>query len=159
LTQPKLLCIRCSQEIQTEKLFHLLNSEDGEKIASLLTNRFLAKESLVYCPNPRCSLPFYLEGRDCSTQCPECAEEICSKCLKSDHKGECVPDELEEMAKAYVASVKGMQCLSCKFFIEKNDGCDHMTCRCGYEFCLKCKHEYSVCECRVQIQLLQNHTE
>ena len=26
-------------------------------------------------------------------------------------------------------------CPECKEAIEKNDGCDHMTCRCGHEFC------------------------
>lgn len=34
------------------------------------------------------------------------------------------------------------QCPSCKFWVEKNKGCDHMTCRCGYEFCFRCGAKY-----------------
>lgn len=38
------------------------------------------------------------------------------------------------------------RCPNCRVNIEKNDGCDHMTCtHCGYEFCWFCKREYVVC--------------
>jgi hypothetical protein len=32
---------------------------------------------------------------------------------------------------------------NCNFLIEKNSGCNHMTCRCGYEFCWICGHSWS----------------
>ena len=31
-----------------------------------------------------------------------------------------------------------------KNHIEKNEGCNHMTCRCGYEFCWLCKKDWKV---------------
>ena len=30
------------------------------------------------------------------------------------------------------------QCRRCKFIIEKSAGCNHMRCRCGYQFCYVC---------------------
>jgi ariadne-1 len=30
--------------------------------------------------------------------------------------------------------VKVKKCPKCTEYIEKNGGCDHMTCRCGHEF-------------------------
>jgi len=39
------------------------------------------------------------------------------------------------------------QCPLCNFFIEKNEGCNHMTCpnqECKYEFCWICMGEYTV---------------
>ena len=35
-----------------------------------------------------------------------------------------------------------MQCRNCQHGIEKNDGCDHITCRCGAEFCWSCGADY-----------------
>jgi len=40
------------------------------------------------------------------------------------------------------------KCPNCRKFIEKNQGCNHMTCRkeasgCGYEFCWICMGEWS----------------
>ena len=40
---------------------------------------------------------------------------------------------------------KFKQCAQCKFYIEKNHGCNHMTCRCGYEFCYLCGEKYGTC--------------
>lgn len=34
--------------------------------------------------------------------------------------------------------VDGRNCISCNEFIEKNGGCNHMTCRCGAQFCWAC---------------------
>jgi hypothetical protein len=34
------------------------------------------------------------------------------------------------------------KCDKCGDHIEKNQGCNHMTCRCGYEFCWLCRKEW-----------------
>lgn len=43
-------------------------------------------------------------------------------------------DQLVEWAK----KVGAKQCSKCKYWVHKSDGCDHMTCRCGHEFCYIC---------------------
>ena len=30
------------------------------------------------------------------------------------------------------------QCEMCRFVVERREGCNHMTCRCGYQFCYIC---------------------
>jgi hypothetical protein len=37
------------------------------------------------------------------------------------------------------------KCPRCKIIIEKNGGCLHMYCMCGYNFCWNCKNEWSKC--------------
>ena len=58
---------------------------------------------------------------------------------------------LEDDDKKFMMLVKGAklkQCPNCKFWVEKNEGCDHMTCRCKYEFCYVCGGKYNRCKCQ-----------
>ncbi|CAG8566448.1 4681_t:CDS:2 [Ambispora gerdemannii] len=53
--------------------------------------------------------------------------------------------QIEAKSKAYINSMT-KKCPKCKANIEKNNGCDHMTCRaprCGYEFCWLCFADYN----------------
>jgi len=35
----------------------------------------------------------------------------------------------------------------CRFFVELEVGCYHMTCRCGHEFCYLCTSRWKTCSC------------
>ena len=48
----------------------------------------------------------------------------------------------------FAAGQKFKQCNVCRFWVEKSLGCDHMTCRCGNEFCYKCGGPYKECDCK-----------
>ena len=52
-------------------------------------------------------------------------------------------DELEQWATESGAK----RCAQCKFWVVKNEGCDHMTCRCGYQFHYVCGGKYRECGC------------
>ncbi|KAG9733149.1 hypothetical protein KCU59_g11539, partial [Aureobasidium melanogenum] len=48
-----------------------------------------------------------------------------------------------EQAEALIATIT-MPCPKCKVRIEKDGGCDHMTCaQCQYEFCYQCSANYT----------------
>lgn len=48
-----------------------------------------------------------------------------------------------EQAEALIATIT-MPCPKCKVRIEKDGGCDHMTCaQCQYEFCYQCSANYA----------------
>jgi E3 ubiquitin-protein ligase RNF144 len=57
------------------------------------------------------------------------------------------PEEEDETFKEFVKGAKFKQCPFCKVWVEKSDGCDHMKCRCGMEFCYECGGVYKECEC------------
>ncbi|CAD8212372.1 unnamed protein product [Paramecium pentaurelia] len=42
---------------------------------------------------------------------------------------------------------KYKQCPQCKTWVEKISGCDHMTCRCKFQFCYACGGIYQKCAC------------
>ena len=51
----------------------------------------------------------------------------------------------DENDHAFMKMAKGKkfkQCSKCKFWVEKSEGCDHMRCRCGKDFCYKCGGDY-----------------
>ena len=55
--------------------------------------------------------------------------------------------EVDEDVEKWRKAVGGKRCTKCKFIVVKNEGCDHMTCRCGYEFCYVCGGKYQRCKC------------
>lgn len=55
--------------------------------------------------------------------------------------------EADKQFLEFVAGKKFKQCPKCKFWVEKNQGCDHMTCKCKFEFCYKCGGVYMKCDC------------
>lgn len=38
-------------------------------------------------------------------------------------------------------------CRQCNNYIEKTGGCNHMICRCGYQWCWKCKTQWGISKC------------
>jgi hypothetical protein len=64
-----------------------------------------------------------------------------------EYKISATTSEDDEKFMAFVKGKKFKQCPKCKFWVEKNEGCDHMTCKCKFEFCYKCGGIYMKCEC------------
>ena len=44
----------------------------------------------------------------------------------------------------FVKGSRIKQCAQCKFWVEKAEGCNHMTCRCKYQFCYICGGKWGI---------------
>ena len=117
-----------------------------------------------YCAAPKCStfIPedAVLPGEAVGV-CPKCSDSTCKNCkrLMSDHDHNqwllahrVCPKEDEDLTKLYELGCekKWKQCPSCMNMVEKADGCNHMDCICGVEFCYRCGKlfdEEDDCEC------------
>ena len=87
------------------------------------------------CPREHCEgIIRTIPNEEDAMRCDSCSQEFCSKCLLARHAGLCDNKELE----FFKDNLHYRQCKRCKFVIEKNQGCNHMTCRCGYQFCYVC---------------------
>ena len=56
-------------------------------------------------------------------------------------------DKNDEDFLKFVKGKKFKECPFCKHWVERTEGCDHMKCRCGKDFCYKCAGPYGKCEC------------
>lgn len=102
-------------------------------------------QAAVWCPNEECREAIIIANlREDRVDCPACKRSFCKQCqLIPWHEGETCdqaklrssPDAgLTEWMQSLGAKVK--PCPNCKDAIEKNNGCNHMTCtRCKFQWC------------------------
>ena len=147
----------CNYQVPSEifkKLF--ANDETSMNIYNkcLLRNFTESNADIKLCPNPKCDIIVKLPGHGMIEVKCTCGKTFCFKCLREGHR----PCDCEMMqiwedknrsdgenTKWLIVNTK--QCPNCHKYIEKNQGCNHMTCRkeaggCGYEFCWICLGEW-----------------
>ena len=122
-----------------------------DNLVNYLTDLQISISSdLRQCPNPRCAKPLSVVGcgaRYCNImKCSYCNTEFCIKCFGLCHApATCSQVELwdlvtnEDLMERRLLNSERKRCPRCHYIIEKNDGCNHMTClKCRYEFCWIC---------------------
>eukprot|EP00899_Mesostigma_viride_P021889 jgi/Mesvir1/29701/Mv00934-RA.1 len=110
----------------------------------------------MFCPHLGCSRFLgsqqALARTDCH-KCPSCDGAFCGSCGRLPHAGVCAHEREDELALKRYALIYGwQQCLKCRCFIELTQGCNHVTCRCGNEFCYVCLAAWKParkCQCNV----------
>jgi ariadne-1 len=108
-----------------------------------------------WCPTPNCDICIRCIAHSMKEIVCECKNVFCFKCGKEAHRP-CICEMVElwnqknssesENVKWLLANTK--QCPKCHKYIEKNQGCNHMTCRkeaggCSFEFCWICLGEWA----------------
>jgi len=98
-------------------------------------------ETKTYCGDPTCStfLPPWLIDEERAT-CPKCWKTTHVPCQTvvdgPDH--ECPPDQATQQVLDLADSEGWRRCPQCQTLVELMHGCNHITCRCGQEFCYVC---------------------
>lgn len=151
---------QCKQQLHQSNVESVLeNQEEIQKYRDRQLKFYGETHAdLSWCPTPDCRYMFvYEEGGPSRFDCPVCTKSYCMNCRVEYHEGyTCEQWKIEQKAQQinstfseadkqfedFVRGAKFKQCSKCKFWVEKNEGCDHMTCRCKYEFCYKCGGKY-----------------
>jgi ariadne-1 len=113
-------------------------------------------KEFVFCPGKSCDMIYSsTSGSAKEVECQKCKYRFCWACKHESHYPCSCPlgnkwltkcsSEAENIA--WILA-KTKRCPKCKVHIEKNQGCNHMTCRkhaggCGYEFCWLCKGDWT----------------
>ncbi|KAK3137097.1 hypothetical protein QOZ80_5BG0447880 [Eleusine coracana subsp. coracana] len=125
-----------------------------------------------YCPFPNClvslDLSQHFSRASSSSQsdlscveCPECHRDICVNCGVPWHimmdcdEYQSLPVEERDAGDLSLHRLaqnnSWRRCQRCRQMIEHTQGCFHMTCGCGHEFCYSCGADYAsgvqTCQC------------
>ncbi|KAI8603059.1 hypothetical protein EDD21DRAFT_302846 [Dissophora ornata] len=149
---------RCCVVIDEETISKIVQEPVMEKYRMLQDRAYVADQDVLrWCPAPNCenAVECRLAQSSFTTVVPTvlcaCGDKFCFGCGLGDHQPapcglvkmwqkKCADDS--ETANWISAHTK--ECSKCQSTIEKNGGCNHMTCRkCKYEFCWVCMGPWS----------------
>ncbi|KAI8950260.1 hypothetical protein F4801DRAFT_353142 [Xylaria longipes] len=102
----------------------------------------------VYCSNRACGAfvpPVQYQGPDIAA-CRACESTTCRICRNATHVGICPQDVGMQQAVSLATRNGWRSCPSCNNIVEKRSGCNHMTCRCGGQFCYLCGGVWGTCQ-------------
>ncbi|KAG5189212.1 ubiquitin-conjugating enzyme E2-binding protein 1 [Tribonema minus] len=137
---------KCPQ-IVTEDVFRAhLSAQELARYRDFALRSFVdTNRRLRFCPGPGCARVARAPRSCTRVKCP-CGECFCFKCGDEAHEPVACAElrrwrekcsNESETANWLLANTK--MCPKCDTRIEKNQGCNHMTCRqCKYEFCWIC---------------------
>ncbi|TKY47140.1 E3 ubiquitin-protein ligase RNF144A [Spatholobus suberectus] len=143
----------CSVELKPEYLHTILPSEVIVRWESVRCESLIDGSEKIYCPFRDCSVLLVDDGREVvtSAECPSCHRLFCAQCRVPWHgrmtckefqrskrnKGE---KELDNKFFKLAKEKKWQKCPNpnCTMYVQRRDGCEHITCRCGCNFCYNC---------------------
>ena len=151
-----LVCIgdegACQTPISIPQIRRFLQPQVFQALVEVVFRSYLDQhtEELKFCTTPDCQQIYRHTIKTRILQCPSCFSTICSACDQEAHEGMTCqerrlhksPAEQERLFDEWVAQ-NGKRCPDCRSVVEKNGGCNHITCRCGAHFCWRCERTFS----------------
>ncbi|KAH9853201.1 hypothetical protein C2E23DRAFT_700866, partial [Lenzites betulinus] len=141
LFEPPQCChVRVELSIADEHLDRVLVREYQEKMREFQ----VPAGDRVYCHS--CSSFLGSHSLAPSTlRCVNCVERTCAGCGGHAHPGEACQEAGEGPVLDMAAERGWQRCVSCKFLVERREGCPHMNCICGAQFCYLCGSLWGKC--------------
>ncbi|KFA55545.1 hypothetical protein S40293_02035 [Stachybotrys chartarum IBT 40293] len=142
----------CTQDLIPLKHVERLFDDNFKKTWNRKFAEFSTRNR-IYCPAKKCGEwikphNIHRENGRRVARCGRCKTKVCGTCNGKWHSGaECPKDEETNLFLEQAKDEGWQRCYRCKAVVELKEGCNHMTCRCGAEFCMICGVKWKNCDC------------
>ncbi|KAJ7962714.1 RBR-type E3 ubiquitin transferase [Quillaja saponaria] len=155
ITQVSCPCLDCKSVLELDACRSMVPKELLDRWDDALCEAFILTIPKVYCPFKDCAAMLVDDNEGeviRESECPFCHKLFCARCNVPWHPGlECEEfqkmneDERrsEDLVKALASEKKWKRCPQCKYYVEKTQGCLHITCRCKFQFCYGCGEQWT----------------
>ncbi|KAK1357378.1 Atp-dependent rna helicase deah12, chloroplastic [Heracleum sosnowskyi] len=157
----------CKSDLKFEYCRKFLPREALDLMSQRIKEATVPVTEKVYCPFPRCST-LMSKSEVCAvnnaggSRCTNCHDLFCINCKVPWHSNmSCsqyknlhpYPSSEEVKLKTLATKKQWRQCGKCNNMIELKEGCNHIFCRCGHQFCYTCgaewKNKQATCKCAI----------
>lgn len=117
----------------------------------------------VYCYRAGCGLwvkPAQIKKSKRKGKC-DAGHWTCVLCRAKHHgSAECPQDPEMNLTNALAEEEGWKRCYKCQAYVEHREACQHMTCRCGAQFCYVCGSRWRTCDCTLeQLNMIKNRAD
>ena len=120
------------------------NKELVDKYDKFLNTKKLleSNKKIKFCPFPDCDGYAEKKGFKKYVKCNKAGHEFCFVCLQKPHGIKLCSKMIDKGFEEYKSHTLVKRCPYCRFWTEKQDGCNHMTCvQCNFQWCWVCEKE------------------
>ncbi|XP_065895365.1 E3 ubiquitin-protein ligase parkin-like [Dysidea avara] len=153
-------------EVKEIHHFRMMGEKNYNRYQHFGTEEWLRQMGGVFCPALDCGNGMLPDQGQRRIECTVCKHVFCARCTNPYHSGQCRRGQADQQASQAsssnrFAAIDGQRarwaeatercikdttkpCPKCNAAIEKNKGCNHMTCyMCKFEFCWPCMIEWN----------------
>ena len=142
----KISCMehKCGYILQENFIKSIIGSDNTlvDKYEKFLTRKKLmdSNKKIKFCPIPDCD--GYAEKKKGKNVKCNFGHEFCFECGQPPHPKKKCAKVIDEGFEEWKSHTLVKRCPYCKYWTEKNEGCNHMTCsQCNFQWCWICEKE------------------
>jgi hypothetical protein len=141
----------CLNELPPVLITKHITAPIAKQYAARAAELGIPVDERLYCPFPNCGVFVPRRAVSAITKTARCprGHSTCTICRQRAHgfRVPC-PEDPDLLAATQLAQQEGWRrCQRCREMIEHREACQHMTCRCGAQFCYVCGAAWRTCAC------------
>ncbi|KAG7094628.1 hypothetical protein E1B28_005452 [Marasmius oreades] len=150
----------CGKPISLPTIQKFLTESQFNTLLETAFSKHIEQNHLTYryCNTPDCQQIYRCEDPSMADsapitnrQCPSCLAVICMRCHGDAHDGMTCDERREHfeppehvvLNEAWAKRAGAKRCPSCDVWMEKIEGCNHMSCKCGAHVCWECMKAFA----------------